>query len=144
MIVYAMLQRDADDVAMLLIQHGYDAQAYHAGKDSAERARVQVSLTASLCLQSTRVPRSTYPRSTSSTPEVPRHCRSAPVPFRMRGTAVAHYSHRCAVGMHTRRSTAASGCNGRVQAAFIGNKLRIVVATIAFAMGKSIEHGDYS
>jgi superfamily II DNA helicase RecQ len=46
--------------------------------------------------------------------------------------------------MHTERSTAASGCNGRVQAAFIGNKLRIVVATIAFAMGKSIEHGDYS
>ena len=42
MIVYVMLQRDADDVATLLIQHGYDAQAYHAGKDSAERSRVQV------------------------------------------------------------------------------------------------------
>ena len=48
MIVYVMLQRDADDVATLLIQHGYDAQAYHAGKDSAERSRVQVP-TVSVC-----------------------------------------------------------------------------------------------
>ena len=38
-----MLQRDADEIAHMLIAQGFDAQSYHAGKESAERARIQAA-----------------------------------------------------------------------------------------------------
>ncbi len=76
MIVYVMLQRDADDVATLLIQHGYDAQAYHAGKDSAERSRVQVPTGVCQPPISRKAPRVPFRRRRSAERARPSHCPS--------------------------------------------------------------------
>lgn len=40
-IVYVTLQKTAEDVAQSLIQQGYQAQAYHAGLNSEDRAQIQ-------------------------------------------------------------------------------------------------------
>ncbi len=46
-IVYVTLQRTAEDVAEFLAEHGVDANAYHAGMKTEDRARVQETFMAS-------------------------------------------------------------------------------------------------
>ena len=46
-IVYVTLQRTAEEVAGLLVSHGYGARAYHAGMEADERAKIQDAFMAS-------------------------------------------------------------------------------------------------